>query len=176
MDPEIAQFLEFIEESLDTILSCVGNLSDEQLLWKPDAPGTNCLQVIATHSLANAERNVLATFCGETYAYDREAEFLASDASSMELHQRWAELRGRMRARLNGSDSSWLARDCDHPRLGKVPGRTALLQAARHAAEHVGEARLMRALIDQDKLARSGHRPAEEVAFLCPANAVQWPA
>jgi hypothetical protein len=149
VDPEIAQFLEFIEESLDTILSCVDGLNNEEMHWKPETPGTNCLQVIAAHSLANAERNVLATFYGETYEYDRDAEFKANDVSAVELQARWNGLRSRMRASLAKSDASWLTRECSHARLGIVPGRTVLLQAARHVAEHVGEARLTRALIER---------------------------
>ena len=148
MDAEIAQFLEFIEESVDTILSCTEGLASEELQWQPDAKATNCLQVIAAHSLANAERNVLATFCGESYVYNREAEFIAKDLSAAELLTRWNDLRSRMRSRLEKSDASWLTRECNHVRLGAVPGRTVLLQAARHGAEHVGEARLTRDLLE----------------------------
>ena len=153
MDPEIAQFLDFIEDSLDMTLSCTNGLDADALQWKPDASRTNCLQVIAAHSLANAERNILATFCGQPFTYDREAEFTPGVVSVDELQTRWAALRERIRASLAESHNSWLTRDCDHARLGKVPGRTVLLQAARHAAEHVGEARLTRALIDQNQLA-----------------------
>ena len=148
MDAETAQFLAFIEESLDMILSCVDGQSTEQLRWTPAASRTNCLQVIAAHSLANAERNVLATFCGEPYVYNREAEFIAKDLSAAELLTRWNDLRSRMRSRLEKSDASWLTRECNHVRLGAVPGRTVLLQAARHGAEHVGEARLTRDLLE----------------------------
>ena len=148
MDAETAQFWEFIEESLDTILSCVDGLARHGLQWTPDRPGTNSLQVIVSHSLANAERNVLAAFCGEPYNYDRDAEFRVSEVSGAELQGRWDSLRGRMRASLAKSDASWLTRECSHARLGMVPGRTVLLQAARHVAEHAGEARLTRALIE----------------------------
>ena len=149
MDAETTQFFEFIEESLDLILSCGDGLARDGLQWTPDGPRTNSLQVIVSHSLANAERNVLAAFCGEPYKYDRDAEFRASEVSGAELHSSWDSLRVRMRASLAESDASWLTRECSHARLGMVPGRTVLLQAARHAAEHVGEARLTRALIER---------------------------
>ena len=149
MYAETAQFLEFLEESLDMILSCVDGLARGDLQLAPAGGGTNSLQVIAAHSLANAERNVLATFCGEPYKYDRDAEFKAKDVSQVELQACWDSLRVRMRTSLAESDVSWLTRECSHARLGMVLGRTVLLQAARHAAEHVGEARLTRTLIER---------------------------
>jgi len=145
---ETETFSEFIVESLDMILRCAEGLDGTTLNWRADVEGTNSLYVIANHSMANAERNVLATFCGEPYDYDREAEFAAAGDSVEELLGRWAVLRARIETVLAATGSEHLARDCTHFRLGVVPGRTVLLQAARHAAEHVGEARLTRAFVD----------------------------
>ena len=148
MNIEIATFEDFINESLDTILACVEGLDGAALNWRPDAARSNTLFVIANHSMANAERNVLATFCGEPYDYDRDAEFAAAGDSAEELIERWAALRVRIEHGLQAARPERLTEDCTHFRLGVVPGRTILLRAARHVAEHVSEAPLTRALLN----------------------------
>lgn len=149
MDRETAVFLRAISSSLDRIVGCLDGLDATGLNSRPPIAGANSLYAIATHALANAERNVLGTYCGEPYAWDREAEFSVEGEALELVREHWARLRARMEVALESADPSRLASECDHPRLGRVPGREVLLQAARHAAEHVGEAELTQHLLEQ---------------------------
>ncbi len=111
----------------------------------------NSLAAIAKHSLANAERNVLMTFAGEQYDWRREQEFLADDETVDGLAAAWSVLKSRMRASLETVPASRLTDTLQHPRMGAVPGRAVLLQAARHVSEHAGEAELTRGLVNTRK-------------------------
>ena len=62
---EIASFHRFISSSLDRLVSLVGELDEAGLNWRPPAPNANCLYALATHTLGNAEENILQTLCGQ---------------------------------------------------------------------------------------------------------------
>lgn len=147
MDVEIEMYLAAVEDGCEAVLRGLDGLGAEAIHWKP-APAANSLAASAKHSLANAERNVLMTFAGEAYEWRRELEFVADDESAESLRQSWAKLQPRMRASLELIPESRLTVTLRHPRLGEVPGRAVLLQAARHVAEHAGEAALTRGLIN----------------------------
>jgi hypothetical protein len=53
-----------------------------------------------------------------------------------------------MEEALTEAGEGGLVRECDHPRMGRVPGREILLRATGHAAEHAGEAELTRKWLD----------------------------
>ena len=147
MDPETAMFFGAITESLESILSRTEGMDADSLNWRPDVPAGNSLYALTLHTLSNVHRNILSHYCGEPYAYDRAAEFRESGTAA-ELAARHADLVVRMERALEAAGAGGLTRICDHQRLGKIPGRAVLLQAARHAAEHAGEANLTRALLD----------------------------
>ena len=146
MDTEIGTYLGAVDESLEMIMACFEGLDGEAMRWQPLA-NANCLAVIAKHSMANAHRNVLAHFANEPYDYHRDEEFVLDGEGSASLVTTWETLRRRMRERLDPMPHSSLDAICNHARMGAVPGRAVLLQAARHAAEHAGEARLTRHLV-----------------------------
>jgi len=146
MDAEITMYLRAIAGSLDRVLACLNGLDDAAIRWQP-LPSANCLAAIAKHSVANAERNVLGTFAGEPYDWRRDDEFLAVGESGESLQASWRRLQSQMRKALEDASASNLYETVEHPRMGKVTGRAVLLQAARHAAEHVGEAELTRSLL-----------------------------
>ena len=147
MNAEIEIYLVAIEEGCEAVVRTLAGLTLEEIRWTPTKTA-NSLAAIAKHSLANAERNVLMTFAGEPYQWPREQEFLADDETVESLCQAWASLRTRMRQSLRTIAESRLSEMLRHPRMGAVPGRAVLLQAARHASEHVGEAGLTRGLIN----------------------------
>jgi hypothetical protein len=146
MDAEIAMYLAVIEQNLDVVVASAAGLDDAELRWQP-LPAANSLAVIGRHTLANAHRNVLASFAGEPYDYHRETEFVAVDETASTIAARGAELRARMHAALEPFDAASLATPRQHARMGSVPGRRVLIQAAIHAAEHAGEAALTRQLV-----------------------------
>ena len=147
MNAEIEMYLRVIEEGCEAVVRATDGLGAEAMRWKP-GDTANSLGAIAKHSLANAERNVLMTFAGERYDWQRDQEFLADDETAVTLAQAWAGLKVRMRASLEGLPDSRLTETLQHPRMGGVPGRAVLLQAARHVSEHAGEAELTRGLVN----------------------------
>jgi len=60
---------------------------------------------------------------------------------------RLREVLERMEQALVGLSSVHLDGERDHPRRGKMSCREVLLVAARHAAEHMGQAELTRDLV-----------------------------
>lgn len=152
MSKELADaFFMVVDESVEGILECTEGLDTAGLNWKPVAGG-NSLHAIANHTMANAERNILSSYCGQPYAYDRAAEFAAeAKDGDTPLGERWAELRSRMIAGMAAAGPEACDRDCDHVRMGRVKGWEVLVQVSRHAAEHLGEARLTRQLLDASR-------------------------
>jgi hypothetical protein len=150
VDAAIETYLGAVVSSVERIVACLEGVEGEALNWRP-LPGSNSLYAIATHALANAERNVLGTFAGLPYDWRRDEEFAAAGVSAEPLRARWASLQRRMWEALDPLPASDLKGLRVHPRLGEVPGWAVLLQAARHAAEHAGEAELTRNLVDNRK-------------------------
>lgn len=127
---------------LDRILAALEGLDDRGLNWRPTPEGTNSLYVIVTHTLGNAEENILEMLCGERVGRDRDAEFAAGGESAVELHERWQSLRERLRSCLAGLTPADMGREFEHPRRGVMTGREVMLITISHAAEHIGEAEL----------------------------------
>ena len=146
MDEEIGMYLRVIEQGLVSIVSCFDGLSPAEVHAHPIA-GANSLAIIVRHSLANAHRNVLASFAGEPYDYHRDAEFVDDGETVASMVATWAELRERMHKALAPFTAADLPTPREHARMGTVPGRRVLLQAAIHVAEHSGEAQLTRQLV-----------------------------
>jgi Protein of unknown function (DUF664) len=146
MDTEIELFLQAVDDSLGVIAACLESLDEEAIRWQP-LPAANCLAVIAKHAMANAHRNVLAHFAGEPYDYRRDQEFVLASETAATLAADWQRLQQRMRDRLEPMPHSSLDAMCEHARMGSVTGRAVLLQVARHASEHAGEAELTRQFV-----------------------------
>lgn len=146
MEHETGIFAAAIASSVDRVLATLDGIEEVGCRWRP-LQSANSLLAIANHVLANAERNVLGTYCEQPYDWKRDEEFLADGVTSDSLRERWSALRSRMNSALEEHTFDDLVRPRAHPRLGDVPGREVLLQASRHAAEHVGEAELTRALL-----------------------------
>jgi hypothetical protein len=144
---ELEAFRRFIFNSIDDLVSCLDGLSADELNWRPPAPATNSLYVLATHVLGNAEENLLGALCGLPARRDREAEFSALGSEARPVRERWRELRVRIEAALAELPVSELDRERVHPRRGSLTGREVLLVVARHAAEHWGHAQLTRDLL-----------------------------
>ena len=143
---EIASFHRFITGSLDRLVMLVGELDEAGLNWRPPASNTNSLYALATHTLGNAEENILQTLCGRRVSREREAEFAARGASAA-VAERWRALRADLTEAMAALTSADLDREIAHPRRGALTGREALLVVARHAAEHLGQAELTRDLL-----------------------------
>ncbi len=143
---EVASFWRYIASSLDRLVEVAAGMSPEGLDWEPPAPDTNSVAVLVTHTLGNAEENLLETLCGQRVDRNCEGEFQQRDTTVAVLQHRWRELRPRLEAALSTLTSDDLEGDRPHPRRGTIPGREVLIVVARHAAEHLGQAELTRDL------------------------------
>lgn len=141
---EIAAYCRFIRSSLDRLVGCLAGLDQQQVNWRPLAPQANSLYAIVTHTLGNAEENLLYTLRGQPSQRDREGEFAASAASSLPIETRWLTLRAQLIATLSHLPPADLDREWRHPRRGSLTGREIVLVVARHSAEHPGQAELTR--------------------------------
>jgi hypothetical protein len=144
--PEAAIYLRLYRGTADYFWNFLGDLDGEGLNWQPEAEGANSLFVLASHTYANIERNVLHHFAGRPYLWEREREFGARGDSLEPLRKHWARLEPELRTVLEAATLEDLDREYDHPNMGRPTGRAVLLRAVTHAREHVGHAGLTRDL------------------------------
>jgi hypothetical protein len=144
-DKEVELFWHKIADSIDRILACLDGLDETDLNWRP-LENANSLFVLATHVIGNIEENI-ATILHQSVDRQREKEFSAWGTSGEPVLQRWRELQEHISSRLAELTSKDLDREYAHPRQGTISGREILLVAARHAAEHAGQAELTRDLL-----------------------------
>jgi hypothetical protein len=144
---ELAAYAGFICRSIDRIVVCLNGLDEGQLNWRPPGPQTNSLYLLAIHTMANAEENILGTLCGQPIERRRGDEFAVWGTAAADAEARWRDLRERLTAALGTLDPTELEREREHPRRGSLTGREVLLVVARHAAEHQGHAELTRDLL-----------------------------
>jgi hypothetical protein len=140
-------FWRYIASSLDRLVALLDGLRAEDLDWRPPAPGANSLYVLATHTLGNAEENLLETLGGQTIGRDREGEFAVQGGSVEVVQARWRALRPRLAECLASLPPGALDAPRLHPRRGTITGRDILIVVARHSAEHLGQAELTRDLL-----------------------------
>lgn len=146
MSPESAAFADPIIDAIARIIRCTEGMDTEGLNWRPPAPETNSLAVLATHTMATVEETVCGVLGGQPVPRDREAEFAARVDAAAPLLARWQTLQGRLRETLTSQPPDALNRTVNHPRRGPMSGRHLLITIAQHAAEHAGHAELTRDL------------------------------
>jgi len=142
----------FLCRSVDRIIACLDGLDGDSLNWRPPASGANSLYAIATHAVANAEENVLRTLCGRPAVSVRgdgahQREWSARADAADELRSHWSAVRAQIEVEVPKLAPAELERERQHPRRGTLTGRDILYVAARHAAEHQGQAELTRDLL-----------------------------
>ncbi len=142
---EAAAFWRYTSSSIDRLVALLGECEPEVRTWTPPAPNANAILGLAVHTLSNAEENILGVVLGAEVTRDRGAEF-AANGDARAIARLWDELRRRMEHGLAGLDSGHMGRTVRHPRRGEIAVREVLLVAARHAAEHLGQAELTRDL------------------------------
>ena len=145
---EAETYARYIISSIDHLLECLDEVDTEGLNWHPNAKDTNSLFALATHAIANTAENVLGTACrlSEYQVRDHEAEFAAQGTLVSELRQYWSGIAAEIRKSLATMPREALGAPLAHPRRGEITTREVLLVAARHAAEHFGQAQLTRDL------------------------------
>ena len=142
---EIDLYWQKISNTVDELVACLEGLDSDTLNWKP-LDDANSLYVLATHTMGNVRYNCLNVLCGLPITRDRDAEFVASGASSADIVARWNKLKGQISNAIEELPSTELDRERDHANYGVISGRELLIVVARHAAEHYGQAQLTRDL------------------------------
>lgn len=144
--PEVELFITRIRRECDRILTALDGFDAEALNWKPVA-GANSLAVLATHMPANLDEVLLGTVIGRPGVRDRDAEFAAVARDLPSLVKGWLTVRAEVLLEFEPRPASLLDEIREHPRRGSITVREILLVAARHAAEHAGQAELTRQLV-----------------------------
>jgi hypothetical protein len=149
--------LETYSRELTLLLGRLGRLVDglsaSELNWRPPAPETNSLHVIATHVLGNAEAWVLGVICRQDVHRDRDAEFRSGGTDPVALIERAQRLSEETSRALQALPASALddSRRPAPPLLGIGPAdeltvREALMRVLVHALMHIGQMQITRDL------------------------------
>ena len=146
---ELEGFLMAYQVSLSRLRACIEGLAPEQLNWRPPARDSNSIAVLAIHTMGNLRQNVLGVACGLPDSRDRDAEFVSRADDPVALAKRSEDLYGEIEAALADLPQAKLDERIEHPHRGPTPRRQALLVAARHSVEHIGQMELTRDLAMQ---------------------------
>lgn len=141
---ELEGFLRAYQVSLARLRACVEGLTAEQLNWRPPASDANSIAVLAAHTMGNIRQNVIGVACGLPDDRDRDAEFVSRTDDPAILIRRADELYGEIETALADLPADQLDEHVEHPHRGPTTHRQALLVAARHSVEHIGQMELTR--------------------------------
>ncbi|HJN92457.1 MAG TPA: DinB family protein [Dehalococcoidia bacterium] len=145
---EAQSFINAISGTVDAILACLDDLTVDEINWRPPVPAPNTLAIIAIHSQGNVAQNVLELLGGQEVDRVREEEFLTAGDVADRARQRWRELRVQIAETIAACDDATWDRELHHPMTDQMmTGRELLLLVHRHAAEHLGEAQMIKDLI-----------------------------
>ena len=142
---EINLYWQKICNTVDDLVACLEGLDSDALNWKP-LDDANSLYVLATHTMGNVRFNCLNVLCDLPITRDRDADFVATGASSADIVAHWNELKVQISNAIEELPPTELDRERDHANYGIIAGRELLIVVARHAAEHYGQAQLTRDL------------------------------
>ena len=158
MNSEVVSINKSIQQRLELIISCLKDLTPEQLNWSPPIEGANSAYVLANHTLGNVRAWVLGITCQQSIERDRPGEFSASANSIEGLIEEWQELSIEIASALSVLSSS----DLDERiiptqslwgvgEVEQISRRDALIQVIEHASLHLGHLELTRDLIHSGK-------------------------
>ncbi|HEX2909823.1 MAG TPA: DinB family protein [Chloroflexia bacterium] len=152
-NPIVKSFSTYIMNTVDRIMNSLSGLDEQQLNWRPPAPETNSLYVIASHVLMSTQENILKILGGipaeqlPLKAATRDEIFSTSGNTTERLMEDWSKLRSVLESQFRVITENDLAREINHPRRGKITGLEVLLAVTSHMAEHLGHAELTRDLV-----------------------------
>jgi hypothetical protein len=135
-----------IELAMDRIMAANEGRSVDERNWRPPAPDTNSLHVLAFHSIGNIRQNVFEAILGTPTGRDRDAEFQAVATESNNQADYWPTIKAELREALATIPDADLTALRQHPRRGERSVRDILIMISTHAAEHAGHAELTRDL------------------------------
>jgi hypothetical protein len=138
----VEDYLWFVDEALDGMVSIVTELGDDLVNARPDLPGANSAYVILTHCLGVMELWGGQVIAGRAIERDRDAEFVAS-GSVDELVARARVARARLALDLAALDALAPPRGALDPEdavlpLGRTQGGVAI-HVYEELAQHHGQ-------------------------------------
>ena len=143
----VEDYLWFVDEALDGMVTIVTELGDELANRRPDLPGANSPYVVLTHCLGVMEYWAGHIAAGRATVRDRDAEFRASGRVD-ELVARARTARQRLAADLAGVDPAASPAGAPDPDDADIPiGRTrggALVHIYEELAQHRGQMEVTR--------------------------------
>lgn len=139
---EVAIFWRYLSSSLDRLVGMLEGQPAEVLNWRPPAPETNSMYVLANHTVSNAQVNLLGTLCAQLINRNRDSEFTVVTDEDNALDVAWPNIRRELEDALSSLTDDSLDTRYTHHWRGDITGREILLIVARHAAEHLGQAEL----------------------------------
>ncbi len=145
MSPELASYLQMIEDLRGQVRNLIADLPAEALNWRPldgsDEHATNSLAVLATH-IAGAEHFWIGEGVGHLApSRDRDTEFETRAASAAEL----VDTLERVGEETRQVCSALIETDLDGTRKMRghtVPVRWCILHVIDHTALHLGHMQL----------------------------------
>lgn len=140
-------FWENLRTSLDRIEDVVADCDIAELNWRPPAPETNSLYVLAVHSLGHLRQGIVGVLGGGSQERDRAAEFVAVATEANVPVPGWAETRAEMEATLRVIPSEALERVYEPINRAPMTGLALVMLMTRHTALHEGHAELARDLV-----------------------------
>jgi uncharacterized damage-inducible protein DinB len=145
---EIEGYTRVMNEQFDELLKAVDGLSADALNWRPPAPQTNSIFVLATHIAGTAAFWVQQLIGGVDIGRSRDAEFVASGPDLAEWGQRLADMRAKNDTVLRGLSDADLSRSIK-TFAGERPMRWGILHIIDHTSRHIGHIELTRQLWEQ---------------------------
>ena len=144
-------FLWFVDQTLDEMVSIVSELGDDLASTRPDLPGANSPHAILTHCLGVMEFWGGYMLADRPIERDRDAEFRAEGRVD-DLVERTAAARRRLGADIAAGDPSAPPRhDPVYPEDAGTPiGKTqsgVLLHILRELTQHLGQMEVSRDVI-----------------------------
>ncbi len=146
MTAEIDLYLKDLHRLFEKLSSSLDGLSEAELNYKPPAPESNSIFVIATHMMGNARAWILGICCGAPIERDRPAEFRASGGDAKPLIDGARKLFSEIETSLRALDPASLddLREARQKLWGAgtaepVTGREAITHVVMHWADHMGQ-------------------------------------
>ncbi len=157
---EIASFWRFLIQVPDKFGKIMDGLSPEELNWHPDAPGTNSIHVLATHTMGNLRWTILEIIGGQPINRDRDGEFRSVATESNVPIETWPSVRAELDQVIAGLPADAMDHIYHHPVFGDLTGRDVLHVMIGHAAEHLGHAGMTRDLVLAARMGDAGKQVA----------------
>lgn len=143
--PEVEGYIHMLRDLRADMLKACEGLSAEALNWKPPAPETNSIYVLATHTVGSERYWIQQVIGGIDVHRNRASEFVANGDDLSRWQQSLAEVAQQSEAVLRAlSDADLRSTRPDHDETRTV--QWCILHVIEHWSRHIGHVELTRQL------------------------------